>query len=72
MDISSDKQAKPNTKKPGHSVKKETESLLIPAQNNAIRTNYVKTKIDKMQQNSKCWLPGDRDETIYHKINVAN
>ena len=28
-------------------LKKETESLLKAAQNNAIRTNYVKVKIDK-------------------------
>ena len=34
--------------------KRETESLLIAAQNNAIRTNQIKARIDKMQQNSKC------------------
>ena len=28
-------------------LKRETESLLIAAQNNAIRTNYIKEKIDK-------------------------
>ena len=33
-------------------LKRETESLLIAAQNNAIRTNYIKAKIDKTQQNS--------------------
>ena len=30
-------------------IKKETESLLRAARNNAIETNYVKAKIDKMQ-----------------------
>ena len=38
-------------------VKKETlkeKSLLIAAQNNAIRTNQIKARIDKTQQNSKC------------------
>ena len=49
--------------------KRETESLLIAAQNNAIRTNHIKTRIDKTQQNSKCRLCGDRDETINHIIN---
>ena len=48
--------------------KKETESLLIAAQNNAKRTNHIKTRIDKMQQKSKCRLCGDRVETIYHII----
>ena len=43
---------------------RETESLLIAAQDNAIRTNYIKARIDKTQQNSKCRLCGDRDETI--------
>ena len=45
-------------------LKGETESLLKAAQNNAIRTNYIKARIDKMQQNSKCRLCGERDETI--------
>ncbi len=47
---------------------RETESLLIAAQNNAIRTNRIKARIDKTQQNSKCRLCGDRDETINHII----
>ena len=34
--------------------KRETEFLLIAAQNNAIRTNHIKTRIDKMQQSNKC------------------
>ena len=45
--------------------KRKTESLLIAAQNNAIRTNHIKARIDKTQQNSKCWLCGDRDVTWY-------
>ena len=47
-------------------LKRETESLLTTAQNNAVRTNHIKTRIDKTQQNSKCRLYGDRDETINH------
>ena len=34
-------------------IKRESESFLIAAQNNAIRTNYIKVKIDNTQQNSK-------------------
>ena len=48
--------------------KSETEYLIIVAQNNAIRTNQIKAKIDKTQQNSKCRLCGDRDETNNHII----
>ena len=47
-------------------LKREKESLLIAAQNNAIRTNYVKAKIEKMKQNCRCRLCGDRYETINH------
>ena len=53
-------------------LKRETESLLIAAQNNAIRTNYVKARIDKTQQNGRCRLCGDRDETINHIISEGN
>ena len=46
--------------------KRETESLLIAAQNNAIRTNHIKARIGLTQQNGKCRLGGNRDETINH------
>ena len=46
--------------------KRETESLLIAAQDSALRTNHIKARIDKTQQNSKCRLCGDKDETINH------
>ena len=46
--------------------KRETESLLIAAQNNAKRTNHIKARIDKTKQYSKSRLWLDRDETINH------
>ena len=49
-------------------LRRETESLLIAAQNNAIRTNHIKTRIDKTQRNSKYRLCGDGGETINHII----
>ena len=52
--------------------KRETESLLMAAQNSAIRTNHIKARIDKTQQNSKCRLCGDRDETINHIISECS
>ena len=55
MDISSNKQAKSHEKTYTWLRKenlRETESLLIAAQNIAKRTNYVKAKIDKMQPNA--------------------
>ena len=53
-------------------LKRETETLLIAAQDNAIRINHIKARIDKMQQNSKCRLCGDRDETINHIISECS
>ena len=48
---------------------RETESLQIVALDNA---NHIKARIDKTQQNSKCRLCGDRDETINHIINECS
>ena len=49
-------------------LKRETESLLKAARDNAIRTNHITARIHKTQQNSKCRLCSDRDETINHII----
>ena len=53
-------------------LKRETESLLIAVQYNAIRTNHIKARIDKTQQNSKCRLCGDRDKMINHIISECS
>ena len=63
MDISRDKLTKSHTRRPGHgNLKRQTESLLI------IKTNYIKTKIDNTQQNSKSKLCGYKDKAINPKI----
>ena len=69
MDISSYKQVKFTQEnldmvKKRENFKRETESFLTAAQNNAIRTNYIKVKIEKTQPNSKCWLFSNKDERI--------
>ena len=48
------------------------EYLLIASQGNTIRTYHIKARIDKTRQNSKCWLCGDRDETINHIISECS
>ena len=53
-------------------LKRETESLFMAAQNSAIRTNHIKARIDKTQQNSKCRICGDRDETINHILSECS
>ena len=52
-------------------LQRETE-FLLRATKNAIRTNYIKAKIDKTQQNSKWRLCDDRNETINHIISECS
>ena len=49
----------------GHN-RRETESFLITVQNDGIRTNYIKARIDKTQQICKCRLRDNRKENINH------
>ena len=52
--------------------KRETESLQMAAQDSALRTNHIKARINKTQQNCKCRLCGHRDESINHIINECS
>ena len=51
---------------------KETEFPRITAQNNAVRTNHISERINKTQQDSKCRLCGDSDETINNIISECS
>ena len=45
-------------------LKRETESLIVAAQNQSIRTNLIKPKIDKSQKDILCRLCKKADESI--------
>ena len=45
-------------------LKRETESLIFAAQEQAIRTNVIKGNIDKSQEQTKCRMCCRADETI--------
>ena len=47
-------------------LKRETESLIVAAQNQSIRTNLVKAKIEKSQGDSLCTVCRKVDESIDH------
>ena len=49
-------------------LKKETESLITVAQDQALRTNAVKAKIDKTRVDSKCRMCLNTDETVGHVV----
>ena len=48
-------------------MKKETEGLLIAAQDQALRTNVIKTRIDKSHGDSKCRMCKEADEKEYKR-----
>ena len=47
---------------------RETESLIVAAQNQSIRTNLVKAKIDKYQGDSLCRVCRKVDESIHNVV----
>ena len=49
-------------------LKRQTESLIFAAQEQAIRTNVIKGKIDKSQEQTKCRMCSRADETITHIV----
>ena len=49
-------------------AERETKSLLVAAQNNAMGTNYVNARIEEMQQNRRRRLCGDRDDQSHKRI----
>ena len=51
---------------------RETKSLQLAAWNDAIRTNYIKARIDKMQQNSRFRLCSERDKTINYILSECS
>ena len=53
-------------------LKKETEGFLIAAQDQVLRTNAIKAKIDKVTEDSKCRLCKEKDETIDHLISSCS
>ena len=48
--------------------KKETEGMIMAAQDQAIRTRWVQKNIDKMDITETCRMCGDKEETISHIV----
>ena len=49
-------------------LKRETKSLIVAAQNQSIRTNLVKARIDKSQKDMLCRLCKKADENVDHVV----
>ncbi|XP_062826554.1 uncharacterized protein LOC134296214 [Anolis carolinensis] len=52
-------------------LKKETEGLILAAQEQPIRTNAIKAKIEKSADDPKCRLCKETDETIDHILSCC-
>ena len=46
--------------------------LIMAAQEQAIRTNVIKARIDRTQEESKCRMCGRADETINHLLSECS
>lgn len=49
-------------------LKRETESFIIAAQDQAIRTIYIKAMIDRSQDDPKCRMCKQNNETMSHIV----
>ena len=49
-------------------LKPETESLICAAQEQALRTNYIKHRIDKSTEDEMCRMCGKKGETVWHLV----
>lgn len=49
-------------------LKVQTEATIFAAQEQALRTNYIKHRIDKTSENPMCRMCGERGETVQHII----
>jgi len=53
-------------------MKKETESLLMAAQEQSLRTRKVMRDIDHRNIDPKCRLCGEKDETVEHLVSACS
>ena len=49
-------------------LKKETEGMLMAAQDQSLRTNAINSRIDKQDVSPVCRMCGKREESIAHVV----
>ena len=54
------------------SLKRETESLLVAAQDQALRTNYRKAKVEKQPLSPLCRMCQKKEDTITHLLSECS
>jgi len=53
-------------------LKKETEGFILAAQDQALRTNAIKARIDNTTEDSKCRLCKEKEETVDHLVSTCS
>ena len=53
-------------------LKKETEGLILAAQEQALQVNWIKKMIDKQDCSTKCRMCDERDETVAHIVSECS
>ena len=53
-------------------LKKETEGFIMAAQDQALRTNTIRAKIDKTTEDSKCRLCKEKEESVDHLVSACS
>ena len=53
-------------------LKKENKAFIMAAQDQALRTNAIKTKIEKTANDSKCRLCKEKEETFDHLVSASS
>ena len=53
-------------------LKKETEGFIMAAQDQALRTNAIRAKIDKTTKDSKCRLCKEKEESVDHLASTCS
>ena len=49
-------------------LKRQTESVLLAAQDQALGTNYRKGRIERNRKSAKCRMCKEKDETVTHLV----
>lgn len=53
-------------------MKRQTESLIIAAQDQALRTSYRKARIEHSRESASCRMCKTKDETVTHIISECS
>ena len=63
---------KSNNNNNNNNLKKETEEMITAAQDQALRTNAIKAKVEKQNLCPLCRMCGEKDDSVGHLVGVCS